>query len=133
MQRVDLMREITHTLSEHLLFLNPVRAMPLIERMIELIEVEVGETFELEVLAGLVLHLACIMERGVQDPGLLVSETVRTLVEQQFSRELSICRRALQVLSAQMARPLPDEEAYNIVGILRQVDIFVADNSLYAR
>ena len=133
MQRVDLMREITHTLSEHLLFLNPVRAMPLIERMIELIEVEVGETFELEVLAGLVLHLACIMERGVKDPGLLVSETVRTLVERQFSRELSICRRALQVLSAQMARPLPDEEAYNIVGILRQVDIFVADNSMYAR
>jgi len=38
--------------------------------------------------------------------------------------ELGICRRALQVLSAQIARPLPDEEAYNIVGILRQVDIF---------
>ncbi len=131
-QRVDLMREITHTLSEHLLFLNPVRAMPLIERMIELIEVEVGETFELEVLAGLVLHLACIMEQGVQHAGLLVSETVRSLVEQQFSRELSICQRALQVLSAQMARPLPDEEAYNIVSILRQVDIFVADSSLQA-
>ena len=130
MRRADLMREITHTLGEHLLFLNPVRAMPLIEHMIELIEVEVGETFELEVLAGLVLHLACIMERGVQHAGLLVSETVRTLVEQQFSHELSICRRALQVLSAQVARPLPDEEAYNIVGILRQVDIFIADNSL---
>jgi transcriptional regulatory protein LevR len=132
MQRADLMREISHTLSEHLLFLNPVRAVPLIEHMIELIEVEVGETFELEVLAGLVLHLACIMEQGVQHLGLLVSETVRILVERQFSRELSICRRALQVLSAQMARPLPDEEAYNIVGILRQVDIFAADNSLYA-
>src|SRR5262249_366648 len=132
-RRVDLVREITYTLSEHLLFLNPVRAMPLIERMIELIEVEVGETFELEVLAGLLLHLACIMERGVQDPELLVGETMRSRVEQQFSRELSICRRGLQVLSAQVARPLPDEEAYNIVGILRQVDIFVADNSLYAR
>jgi len=126
-QRPDLMREITHTLSEHLLFLNPVQAVPLIERMIELIEVEVGETFDIEVLAGLVLHLACIMERGVQHAGLLVSETVRTQVEQQFPRELSVCRRALQVLSAQMARPLPDEEAYNIVGILRQVDIFISD------
>src|SRR6266478_6359056 len=52
-QRADLMREITHTLGEHLLFLNPARAMPLIEHMIELIEVEVGETFDLEVLAGL--------------------------------------------------------------------------------
>ena len=126
-QRPDLMREITHTLSEHLLFLNPVQAVPLIERMIELIEVEVGETFDIEVLAGLVLHVACIMERGVQHAGLLVSETVRTQVEQQFPRELSVCRRALQVLSAQMARPLPDEEAYNIVGILRQVDIFISD------
>lgn len=125
-RRADLMREIAYTLSEHLLFLNPARAMPLLERMIELIEVEVGETFELEVLAGLVLHLACIMERGVQNAELLVSETMRAKVEQQFPRELNICRRALQVLSEQMACPLPDEEAYNIVGILRQVDIFIA-------
>ena len=123
-QRADLMREISHTLSEHLLFLNPARAIPLIERMIELIEVEVGETFDIDVLAGLILHLACILERGTQPKGMLVSETVRMQVEQQFPRVLSICRRALQILSAQIARPLPDEEAYNIVGILRQVDIF---------
>jgi len=126
-QRADLMREISHTLSQRLLFLNPVRAMPLIERMIELIEVEVGETFDIEVLAGLILHLACILERGTHPKGMLVSETVRAQVEQQFPRELSICRRALQVLSAQVARPLPDEEAYNIVGILRQVDIFIVN------
>jgi transcriptional regulatory protein LevR len=126
-QRADLMREISHTLSQRLLFLNPVRAMPLIERMIELIEVEVGETFEIDVLAGLILHLACILERGTHPKGMLVSETVRAQVEQQFSRELSVCRRALQVLSAQIARPLPDEEAYNIVGILRHVDIFIVN------
>jgi transcriptional regulator with AAA-type ATPase domain/transcriptional regulatory protein LevR len=124
-QRADLIREISRTLSQSLLFLNPVRALPLIERMIELIEVEVGETFEIEVLAGLILHLACILERAIQHTGMLVSETVRTQVEQQFPRELSICRRALQILSSQVARPLPDEEAYNIVGILRQVDIFI--------
>jgi len=125
-QRSDLVREISHTLSQQLIFLNPARAMPLIDHMIELIEVEVGETFDIEVLAGLMLHLACILERGIQHKGLLVSETVRIQVEQQFPRELSICRAALQVLSAQIARPLPDEEAYNIVGILRQVDIFIA-------
>jgi transcriptional regulatory protein LevR len=126
-QRAELMREISYTLSQRLMFLNPVRIMPLIERMIELIEVEVGETFEIEVLAGLILHLACILERGTHPKGMLVSDMVRTQVEQQFSRELSICRRALQVLSAQIARALPDEEAYNIVGILRQVDIFVVE------
>ncbi len=124
-QRSELVREITHTLGQSLLFLNPARAMPLIDHMIELIEVEVGETFDIEVLAGLMLHLACILERGIQHKGILVSETVRTQVGQQFPRELSICRRALQVLSAQIGRPMPDEEAYNIVGILRQVDIFI--------
>ena len=93
--------------------------------MIELIEIEVGETFEIEVLAGLILHLACILERGIQQKEMLVSETIRLRVEQQFSRELAICRHALQVLSSQVARTLPDEEAYNIVGILRQVDIFI--------
>jgi len=123
-QRSDLLREISNTLSQRMLFLNPMRALPLVERMIELIEVEVGETFELEVLAGFVMHIACILERGIQQPTILVSESVRQRIEQQFPRELSICRHALQVLSTQVARPIPDEEAYNIVGILRQVDIF---------
>ena len=129
-QRTELVREISHTLSQRLLFLNPARAIPLIDHMIELIEVEVGETFDIEVLAGLMLHLACILERGIQHKGMLVSETVRTQVEQLFPRELSICRRALQILSTQVARPLPDEEAYNIVGILRQVDIFITSTLL---
>jgi transcriptional regulatory protein LevR len=101
--------------------------MPLIERTIELIEVEVGETFELDVLAGLVLHLASVLERDMQPRGMLVNETMRQQVEQLFARELSICRRALHILSTQITRTLPDEEAYNIVGILRQVDIFAVD------
>jgi transcriptional regulatory protein LevR len=126
-QRADLIREIANTLSQRLLFLNPVRILPLIERMIELIEVEVGETFEIEVLAGLILHLACMLERGTRQKEFPVSETACTQVEQQFSRELGICRRAWQLLSTQIARPLPDEEPYNIVGILRQVDIFMVD------
>ncbi len=128
-QRSEMVKEITATLGQRLMFLNPQRAMPLIERMIELIEVEVGESFDIEVLAGLILHLACILERGIQTKGMLVSPTVRELVEREFSRELGICRRALHILSAQIARPLPDEEAYNIVGILRQVDIFAVETS----
>lgn len=127
-QRTDLIREITYTLSQRLLFLNPTRAVPLIERMIELIEVEVGETFEIEVLAGFILHIACVLERGVQQKGMLVSDKVRVQVEQQFPRELSICRHALHILGSQVARSLPDEEAYNIVGILRQVDIFFSED-----
>lgn len=128
-RRSDLMQEISFTLSQRMLFLNPTRIMPLIEKMIELIEVEVGESFEIEVLAGLVLHLACILERDTQPGGMLVSETVRQQVEQLFARELRICRRALHILSTQIARTLPDEEAYNIVGILRQVDIFAVDGA----
>lgn len=128
-RRAELMREISYTLSQRLFFLNPVRALPLIERMIDLIEVEVGENFELEVLAGLILHLACVLERGSQQENQFVSEAVRQRIGQQYTRELSICLRALQVLSTQIARPLPDEEAYNIVGILRQVDIFAVQET----
>ncbi len=129
-QRADLLREISSTLSQRLLFLNPIRVMPLIERMIALIEAEVGETFDIEVLAGLILHLACILERSTPPGGMLVGETVRNQVEQLFARELSICRRALQILSVQLGRSIPDEEAYNIVGILRQVDIFTVEGKL---
>jgi len=121
------MREISSTLSQRLFFLNPMRALPLIEHMIDLIEVEVGETFDLEVLAGLILHLACVLERGAEQENQFVSESVRKRIGQQYARELSICQRALHVLCIQIARPLPDEEAYNIVGILRQVDIFVVN------
>jgi transcriptional regulatory protein LevR len=122
--RDALLREIAATLSQRLIFLNPIRVLPLIERMIEMIEAEVGETFELDVLAGLILHLACILERVNLPEGVLVSEEVRLQVERQFSRELSICRHALHILSTRVARHLPDEEAYNLVGLLRQVDIF---------
>lgn len=124
-QRSDLLHEISHTLGQRLLFLNPVKVLPLIERMIELIEVEVGETFEIEVLTGLVLHLACVLERSIQPKGLPVNETLQSQVKQHYGRELEICRRAWQTLGIQVGRPLPEEEAYNIVGILRQVDIFV--------
>lgn len=123
--RTDITREISYTLSKRLLFLNPVRVLPLIERMIEMIEVEVGETFEIEVLTGLILHLACVLERAPQQKGLLVSEAVRIRVRQHYARELDVCRRAWQTLSTQIDRSLPEEEPYNIVGILRQVDIFV--------
>ncbi len=126
--RDQLMQEIVHTLEQRMLFLNPSLVLPLILHTIELIEVEVGETFELDVLAGLMLHLACILERGVQQRGLLISENIRAQVEQLFARDLSICRHALQILSSRVARPLPDEEAYNIVGILRQVDIFAIED-----
>nr|BBH93164.1 hypothetical protein KTA_13630 [Thermogemmatispora argillosa] len=125
-RRADLVRQLTETLSQRMIFLNPARIMPLLDRMIELIEVEVGESFPMEVLAGLMLHLACILERGVPYKGMLVSEAVRHQVEQQFARDLSICRHALQLLGEQVGRFLPDEEAYNIVCILRQLDIFAA-------
>jgi transcriptional regulatory protein LevR len=128
-RRADLIREISATLSQRMLFLNPARIVPLIENMIELIEVEVGETFDIEVLAGLILHLALILDRNTQQRTLHVTEQIRSRVEQQFARELSICRHAWQILSSQVGRSLPDEEAYNIVGILRQVDIFMLSAS----
>lgn len=124
-QRGELFHAISHTLSERLLFLNPERILPLLERMIEMIEVEVGESFDIDVLAGLILHLATILERGGQHSRFLVSEEVRKRVKEHFPRELDVCRRAWQVLSNQVGRTLPEEEAYNMVGILRQVDIFI--------
>ena len=124
-QREELIREISSTLSQRLLFLNPARVLPMIERMIEMIEVEVDETFDIEVLSGLILHLCCVLERGPQQQIFEVSEQMQQRIEEQFSRELSICRHAWHLLSRQLGSPLPEEEVYNIVGILRQVDIFL--------
>ncbi|HLL79611.1 MAG TPA: sigma 54-interacting transcriptional regulator [Ktedonobacteraceae bacterium] len=129
MRRRDLLLQITASLSQRLMFLNPVRALPLVESMIELIEVEVGESFDIDVLAGLILHLACILERerGTLAHRLLVSDTMRSQIDLNFVRELGICRAALHILSEQIGRSLPDEEAYNIVGILRQIDLFIVE------
>ncbi|MBO0791047.1 MAG: PRD domain-containing protein, partial [Ktedonobacteraceae bacterium] len=122
-QRSDLFREITYTLSQHMFFLNPIRILPLIERMIEMIEVETGETFEIEVLAGLVMHLACVLERGTQQ-NITVDDSARERIETHFGRDLEICRRTWQILGKQIARALPADEPYNIVSILRNIDIF---------
>jgi transcriptional regulatory protein LevR len=121
--RADLLRELAHTLSQRLLFLNPVRALPLLEQTIEEIEDEVGETFDIDVLAGLLLHLICVLELG-NDAARTIQEKIRTCVQQNYGRELEICLRAWNRLSKQIGRPLPEDEAYNIVGILKQVDIF---------
>ncbi|GCE46688.1 sigma 54 modulation protein [Thermosporothrix hazakensis] len=124
-QRAALMREIEHTLRQRSLFLNPARVLPLIERTIEMIEIEVGESFDTEVLAGLILHLATLLERSPSHPPMLVSDAIREQIHQLYPRELAICRHAWQALSLQIGHPLPEEEAYNIVSILRQVDIFI--------
>jgi transcriptional regulatory protein LevR len=118
-----MVREIAHTLSQRMLFLNPARALPLIERTIETIETEIGETFDLDVLTGLLLHLTCVMEQGIQ-ANKAVNETIRLSIQRRYSRELAICQQAWQTLSQQIARPLPKDEAYNIVSILKHIDIF---------
>ena len=70
-RRSELLQEIAATLSQRLLFLNPIRIMPLIEKMIELIEVEVGETFDFDVLAGLIravgLDADAVMKSSTKD------------------------------------------------------------------
>ena len=126
--RSSLFEAIRRTLSERLLFLNPGRVLPLLESMLEMIEIEVGESFDIDVLAGLIVHLATVLERGGQQGRFLVSDEVRQRVQEHFPRELDVCRRAWQVLGSQVGRTLPEEEAYNMVGILRQVDIFINPN-----
>ncbi len=128
-RREELIREILSTVSQRLLFLNPARVLPMIERMIEMIEIEVDETFDIEVLSGLILHLCCVLERGPHQQIFEVSEQIQQRIEEQFSHELSICRHAWHLLSRQLGYPLPEEEVYNIVGILRQVDIFMLNMS----
>ncbi len=126
--RADLLRELSHSLSQRLLFLNPVRALPLIEQTIEQIEQEVGETFDIDVLAGLLLHLICVLEQG-SDAVRAIHEKIRICVQRRYGKELEICLRAWNRLSKQIGRPLPEDEAYNIVGILKQMDIFTSDEN----
>lgn len=125
-QRSDLLREIAHTLSQRMLFLNPARALPFIEQTIERIETQIGERFDLDVLAGLFLHLTCVMEQGMQAQR-TISEAVRSHIERAYARELAICQQAWHRLSEQIDRPLPEDEVYNIVSILKHIDIFVPE------
>ncbi|EFH89107.1 sigma 54-interacting transcriptional regulator [Ktedonobacter racemifer] len=126
--RRELFEAIARTLSERLLFLNPGRVLPMLESMLEMIEIEVGESFDIDVLAGLIVHLATVLERGGHQGRFLVSSEVRQRVQKHYPSELDVCRRAWQVLGSQVGRTLPEEEAFNMVGILRQVDIFINPN-----
>jgi len=132
--RVTLLLNLTQTLARLHVFLQPSETLILIERMVALIESNLEEMLEIETLTGLLFHLICsqIPERQRRT---CLSYSAYRFIEREFPRELQLCLQTIREANQQLAYPIPDEEAYNILAILKQVDIFieVGDYSLASR
>lgn len=123
-QRVVLLVNLTQTLARFHILLQPSDALIIIEQMIAFIESKLEEMLEIETMTGLLFHLACsqIPERQKSTP---LSNVACRSIERRFQRELHLCLQAIRESNQQLAHPIPDEEAYNILGILKHVDIFI--------
>lgn len=123
-QRVVLLLNLTQTLARFHVTLQPSDALIIIEQMIAFIESKLEEMLDIETMTGLLFHLACsqIPERQKSTP---LSDSAYRSIERRFQWELQLCLQAIRDGNQQLAHPIPDEEAYNILGILKQVDIFI--------
>ena len=92
--------------------------------MISSLEDTFGTSLESGATEGLLLHLFfCRASEWWQS--IRVKAEARAYIERQFPHELSVCRRAMRKANQQGILPLPDEEAYNLLGIRKQIDIFI--------
>ena len=119
LQRTLLLRILTQTLQRHRVCRNPEHTLSLLENMLAQLERALNRALDLDVLAGLLLHLACSQGQPRPEKNAWASR----YIEQQFSHELSLCHQAIRTVNRALSTTLPEEEAYTLVDILCQVDI----------
>jgi hypothetical protein len=90
--------------------------------MLTSLELELGERLESGTTAALLLHLlfSCTAQRTLS-----VKPEARAYLEQRFPRDLACCMQAIEGVKQRLPFPFAQEEAYNLLGILKQVDIFL--------
>ena len=123
-QRDVCLLRLTQTLACHKIPLDTPDVLVILEQMISSLEDEFGTYLESGATEGLLLHLFfCRVPEWRQS--IRVKDEARVYIERQFPYELSVCRWAISKVNQQGILPLPDEEAYNLLGILKQIDIFI--------
>jgi transcriptional regulatory protein LevR len=121
-QRDLWLHRITQALAAHHISLNPPDILLTLERMLTSLELELGESLESGTTAALLLHLlfSCTTRHTLS-----VKPEARAYLEQRFPRDLACCIAAMNAINQRVPFPFPEEEAYNLLGILKQVDIFL--------
>ncbi len=121
-QRDLWLHRITQTLAAHHISLHPPDLLLTLEHMLTSLELELGERLESGTTAALLLHLlfSCTAQRTLS-----VKPEARAYLEQRFPRDLACCMQAIEGVKQRLPFPFAQEEAYNLLGILKQVDIFL--------
>jgi transcriptional regulatory protein LevR len=123
-QRRRLIKQLTQTLAYHRISLDPPDAFYLLMQMVNSLEQKLHMPLDNGSLTGLLLHLFWSRMPENQKK-MWVKQEARLYIEQTFPYELSVCLQAIRTLNQQFLLPLSEDEAYNVLGILMQVDIFI--------
>jgi transcriptional regulatory protein LevR len=129
-QRDVWLNRLTRTLASRSIPLDPPNILARLEQMLTSLEHELGENLENGCAAGLLLHLlfSCLSQR--QD-AIQVKTQAREYLEQRFPRELALCIHAINTINQDFPVPLPTDEAYNLLGIFKHIDIFINIGELF--
>lgn len=102
--------------------LEPPDILVILSRLLASLERELGESLESGVIAALVLHLlfSCTGTRGIH-----VKPEARSYLHRQFPHELMCCVHAIHVANRDLHLSIPLNEAYNLLGIFKRIDIFL--------
>ena len=123
-QRDVCLLRLTQTLACHKIPLDTPDVLVILEHMLSSLENAFGTSLESGATEGLLLHLFfCRVPERQQS--IRVKDEASAYIERQFPHELSVCRQAISKVNQRCILPLPDEEAYNLLGILKQIDIFI--------
>ena len=123
-QRDVCLLRLTQTLASQKVPLDTPDILMILEHMLSFLEDAFETSLESGATEGLLLHLFfCRVPEWRHS--LRVKGEARKYLERQFPHELSVCQRAIYKVNQQCILPLPDEEAYNLLGILKQIDIFI--------
>ncbi len=122
--RASLLALLSHSLAHSRIVFDPPNTLVLLEQMLAHLENELDVTIEIGTMTGLLLHLIYSTLPSTQKYILLTLEA-REHIEKYFPHDLLLCLQSVRRVNQYLASPLPMEEAYNILGIFKQVDIFI--------
>jgi hypothetical protein len=121
-QRDFWLSTIKEVLAAHQIPLESPDILVILSRLLASLECELGESLESGVIAALVLHLL-FSRTGTR--AIHVKPEARSYLHRQFPYEFMCCAHAIHVANQHLLLPIPLDEAYNLLGIFKRIDIFL--------
>jgi PRD domain len=123
-RRAALLTSLAQTLSRHQVLSNPLEVLTYLAQKLLFLENSLRISLDDSAWSGILLHLVMSLFSEKQK-GIYIRREAREYIDRNFSPELLLCFQAIWETNQCLSSTLPDEEAYNILGIFKKLDIFI--------